>query len=78
MISREDALKMKWSNLEMRNMMHVYSECRCNSRAAERLFRERYPATEIFPREDEFRRLDQRLQTTSSFYPSNREGILEF
>lgn len=65
---------MKWSNLEMRNMIHVYAECRCNSRAAERLFRERYPETEIFPREDEFRSLDRRLQTIGSFYPAKRKG----
>lgn len=65
---------MKWSNEEMCNIICVLAQCNFNSRAAERMFRQRYPETQIMPREDEFRSLHRRLQTTGSFYPAKRQG----
>lgn len=65
---------MKWSNDEMCKMICIFAQCNYNGRQAARFFRERYPQTVIFPRDDEIRRLYRRLETTGSFYPAKRQG----
>ena len=65
---------MRFSNAEMAKMISCYGAVNHNSRAAANLYRQRYPDSAIFPREDEFRTLYKRLETVGSFYPAKREG----
>lgn len=61
-----------WTNKEMRDMIIIYGECRCDAKKAAQLYRERHPNLENYPGEYYFGVLDQRLKENGSFHDTRK------
>ncbi|XP_069683639.1 uncharacterized protein [Periplaneta americana] len=66
----------KFTNTEYLDMLLIYGETRCNSRAAQRLYAERY-RKRIVPTPETFIAVSQRVRDTGSVTPGRRDRVLK-
>ena len=59
----------RFNNVEMTDMLLIFGETHQNSREAARLYAERFPGRNVYPRHTEFVILRDRLRNTGQFAP---------